>query len=248
MPTKTTIIGVIVALVIVTAIATTFSVLIQQEQPKPLETMETKDTQKIEVGERVKLPEPRYISNTSVEEALSQRRSIRAYSGGNLTVEEVSQLLWAAQGITALWGGRTAPSAGALYPLELYVVVGDVEGIDKGVYKYSREEHDLEKVKDSDIRAELADAAVRQECVRDAAIDIVFTAVYERTTRKYGERGIRYAQMEAGHAAQNVYLQAVSLDLGTVVIGAFVDGEVREIMNMQEQESPRYIMPVGRKG
>ncbi|MEA2033399.1 MAG: nitroreductase family protein, partial [Euryarchaeota archaeon] len=95
--------------------------------------------QKIEVGERIKLPEPRYESETSVEEALSKRRSIRDYSGENLTLDEVSQLLWAAQGITAPWGGRTAPSAGALYPLELYVVVGDVEGIDKGVYKYSRE-------------------------------------------------------------------------------------------------------------
>jgi len=248
MPTKTILICMIVALVIVTAIATTFSVLIQQEQPKPLETMETKDTQKIGIGERVKLPEPRYTSNTSVEEALSQRRPIRAYSDENLTVAEVSQLLWAAQGITAPWGGRTAPSAGALYPLELYLVVGDVEGIDKGVYKYIPEEHELEKVKDSDIRAELADAALEQACVRDAAIDLVFTAVYERTTGKYGERGIKYVQMEAGHAAQNVYLQAVALDLGTVVIGAFIDGEVKGIMNMQEQETPVYIMPAGRKG
>ena len=183
-----------------------------------------------------------------MEEALSQRRSIRAYSGETLTIEDVSQLLWAAQGITSAGGGRTAPSAGALYPLELYLVVGDVEGIDKGVYKYILEEHELEKVKDGDIRAELADAALGQACVRDAAIDIVFTAVYERTTGKYRERGIRYVQMEAGHAAQNIYLQAVALDLGTVVIGAFVDGEVKEIMKMQEQETPLYIMPVGRKG
>jgi len=248
MPTKTIIIGVIVALVLVMVIAITFSVLIQHEQPKPVEPMNTKETQGIEIGERIKLPEPRYTSNTSVEEALSQRRSIRAYSGENLTIEEVSQLLWAAQGVTAPWGGRTAPSAGALYPLELYLVVGDVEGIDKGVYKYIPEEHELEKVKEGDIRAELADAALGQECVRDAAIDIVFTAIYERTTGKYGERGIRYVQMEAGHAAQNVYLQAVALDLGTVVIGAFIDGEVKEIMNMQEQETPVYIMPVGRKG
>ena len=218
---------------------------------KPVEPVEHKNKipmQKIEVGERIKLPEPRYTSNTSIEAALSQRRSIRAYSGENLTIAEVSQLLWAAQGITSPGGGRTAPSAGALYPLELYVVVGDVEGIDKGVYKYIPEEHELEKVKDSDIRAELADAALEQACVRDAAIDLVFTAVYERTTGKYGERGIKYVQMEAGHAAQNVYLQAVALDLGTVVIGAFVDSEVKEIMNMQEQETPLYIMPVGRKG
>nr|CBH37801.1 conserved hypothetical protein [uncultured archaeon] len=201
-----------------------------------------------DMGEKIKLPEPCNTSNTSVEAALSQRRSIRAYSGGNLTIEEVSQLLWAAQGITSPWGGRTAPSAGALYPLELYLVVGDVEGVDKGVYRYRPEKHELEKVKADDIRAELAGAALGQECIRDAAMDIVFTAVYERTTRKYGERGIRYAHMEAGHAAQNVYLQAVSLDLGTVVIGAFNDSKVKKVVNLGEQENPLYIMPVGRKG
>jgi SagB-type dehydrogenase family enzyme len=201
-----------------------------------------------EMDEKIKLPEPCTTSNTSVEAALSQRRSIRTYSGDKLTIEEVSQLLWSAQGITAPWGGRTAPSAGALYPLELYLVVGDVEGIDKGVYQYRPEEHELEKVKADDIRAELADAALGQECIRDAAIDIVFTAVYERTTRKYSERGIRYAHMEAGHAAQNVYLQAVSLDIGTVVIGAFNDPEVAKIVNVSERGKPLYIMPVGRKG
>jgi SagB-type dehydrogenase family enzyme len=247
MPTKTIIIGVIVALVLVMVIAITFSVLIQHE-PESVEPVNTKEMQRIGVGERIKLPEPRYTSNISVEEALAQRRSIRAYSGETLTIEEVSQLLWAAQGITSSWEGRTAPSAGALYPLELYLVVGDVEGIDKGVYKYIPEDHELEKVKDGDIRAELADAALGQACVRDVAIDIVFTAIYERTTGKYRERGIRYVQMEAGHAAQNVYLQAVSLDLGTVVIGAFDDSEVKKVTNIQEQEDPLYIMPVGRKG
>ncbi len=235
----------VIAVILVTAIAISLSFFMH----KPAEPIKMKDMQKTEVGGRIKLPEPSYAGNTSVEEALSKRRSIRDYSGENLTLDEVSQLLWAAQGITAPWGGRTAPSAGALYPLELYVVVGDVEGIDKGVYKFrnSREEHELEKVKEGDIRAELAEAAGRQECVRDAAIDIVFTAVYERTTRKYGERGIRYVHIEAGHAAQNVYLQAVSLDLGTVVIGAFMDDRVKELVNAGEQEKTLYIMPVGRK-
>ncbi len=239
-----TIISVVIAIVLVTAMAISLSFFIPD---KPAEPVEEETTQKIEIGERIKLPEPGYESETSVEEALSKRRSIRAYSGDNLTIEEVSQLLWAAQGITSPWGGRTAPSAGALYPLELYLVVGDVEGIDKGVYRYIPEEHELEKVKDGDIRAELAEAAVGQECVKYAAIDIVFTAVYERTTVKYGERGIRYVHMEAGHAAQNVYLQAVSLDLGTVVIGAFINDKVKKIVNAEEQENPLYIMPVGRK-
>ena len=232
---------VIIALVLVTTTLLSLSIL-----HRPTELLE-KEEQK-DMGEKIKLLEPCNTSNTSVETALSQRRSIRAYSGDKLTFEEVSQLLWSAQGITAPWGGRTAPSAGALYPLELYLVVGDVEGIDKGVYRYRPEEHELEKVTEGDIRAELADAALGQECVRDAAIDIVFTAVYERTTRKYGERGIRYAHMEAGHAAQNVYLQAVALDLGTVVIGAFNDSEVAKIVNVSEQGNPLYIMSVGRKG
>ncbi len=232
---------VIISLVLVTATLLSLSIL-----HRPTELLEKEEQQ--DMGERIKLPEPCNTSNTSVETALSQRRSIRAYSGDNLTIEEVSQLLWSAQGITSPWGGRTAPSAGALYPLEVYLVVGDVEGVDKGVYRYRSEEHELEKVTEGDIRAELADAALGQECVRDAAIDIVFTAVYERTTRKYGERGVRYAHMEAGHAAQNVYLQAVALDLGTVVIGAFNDSKVKKVVNLGERENPLYIMPVGRKG
>ena len=249
MPTKAVRLGVIIALVVVTTIAAlAFSDLILDEQSEPAELMQTNRMEKIEVGERIALPEPRYASEISVEEALAQRRSVRAYSGENLTTEEVSQLLWAAQGITAPWGGRTAPSAGALYPLELYVVIGDVEGIDTGVYRYRLEEHELEKVLDGDLRAELADAALGQDCIRDAAIDIVFTAVYERTTGKYGGRGVRYAQLEAGHAAQNVYLQAVALDLGTVTIGAFTDSDVKAIMNLKGQEDPLYIMPVGRIG
>jgi SagB-type dehydrogenase family enzyme len=244
MPPKS-LIGGIVAVVIVTALALSFSLLVPQ---KPAESVKADDMQKIELGERIQLPEPRYQSETSVEEALVQRRSIRAYSGDNLTLEEVSQLLWAAQGITAPWGGRTAPSAGALYPLELYVVVGGVEGIDQGVYRYIPQGHELVKVKDGDLRAELATAALEQGNVRAAAIDLVFTAVYERTTVRYKERGIRYVHMEAGHAAENVYLQAVSLDLGTVTIGAFSDAEVKKIMNLEEQEDPLYIMPVGRIG
>jgi len=247
MPPKS-LIGAIIAIVVVTALALSLSLLVPRKPAEPQEPIKAENMPEIALGERIQLPEPRYESETSVEEALSQRRSIRAYSGDNLTLEEVSQLLWAAQGITAPWGGRTAPSAGALYPLELYVVVGDVEGIDQGVYRYIPQGHELVKVRDGDLRAELADAALGQSSVRDAAIDLVFTAVYERTTVKYKERGVRYVQMEAGHAAQNVYLQAVSLDLGTVTIGAFGDTEVKQIMHLEEQEDPLYIMPVGRKG
>ena len=244
MPTKT-VTGAVIAIVLVVAIAITFALLIPHK-PKHAELIEEREMQKIEVGERIKLPVPDYRGNTSVEEALLKRRSVRFYSGEDLSIEEVSQLLWAAQGTTGT--GRTAPSAGALYPLELYLVVGDVEGLDNGVYQYRPVEHELEKRVTGDVQMELSKAAVgqNQAHVRDAAVDLVFTAVYERTTGKYGERGFRYVHMEAGHAAQNVYLQAVSLELGTVVIGAFSDDKVKELVNAEEQEEPLYIMPVGR--
>ncbi len=253
MPTRS-IIGAIVAIAVVTALALSFSLLMPQ---KPAEPFKTEEMQKIGVGERIKLPEPRYESETSVEEALARRRSIRAYSGDSLTLEEVSQLLWAAHGITAPWRerraqkyvtGATAASAGGLYPLEVYLVVGDVEGLDKGVYRYKTGVHVLEKVKEGDVRVDLANAALGEECVEDAAINIVFTAVYERTTVKYGERGRRYVHMEVGHAAENVYLQTVSLGLGTVAIGAFFDDKVKKVLNAPEEEEPLYIMPVGRRG
>jgi len=198
-------------------------------------------------NEIIKLPEPRYDSETSIEKALLKRRSIRTYKNEPLTLVEVSQLLWAAQGITdSRRGFRTAPSAGALYPLEIYVVIGNVEGVTKGVYKYRPHKHELLKVKSGDVRNELTAAALGQPWVGKGAIVIVFSAVYERTTRKYGNRGIRYVHMEVGHAAQNVYLQAVSLNLGTVVVGAFRDNEVKKILNMSNEEHPLCIMPVGR--
>ena len=195
----------------------------------------------------IKLPEPSYKSHVSVEEALLKRRSIRDYTGEPLTLQEVSQLLWAAQGITDPRGFRTAPSAGALYPLEVYVVVGDVENLAEGVYRYNPHEHELVKVLDGDKRAGLAKAAVGQRWVEEAAIDIVITGVYERTTKKYGERGVRYVHIEVGHAAQNVCLQATSMGLGAVTVGAFYDDQVGEILNLPKEEHPLYIIPVGRR-
>ena len=194
----------------------------------------------------IELPEPRLTGDTSVEEALSTRRSIREYRDEPLTLSDVSQLLWAAQGITDKRGFRTAPSAGALYPLELYLVAGNVTDIPAGIYKYSPYKHNLTRIVDGDKRDELAAAALGQECVRRCSAAIVFSAVYERTTGKYGKRGIRYVHIEVGHAAENLHLQAVSLNLGTVAVGAFFDDEVKQIMNLPEDEEPLYIMPVGR--
>ena len=193
------------------------------------------------------LPEPQYESDMPVEQCLLQRRSIRDYSEEPITLQELSQLLWAAQGITDPRGFRTAPSAGALYPLEVYVAAGNVEGLTPGIYRYEPEEHQVILLTVGDKRDELAYAALAQDFVKEGALVIVFTAVYERTTIKYGERGIRYVNMEAGHVAQNLFLQATALGLGMVTVGAFHDEEVAETLSLPDDEHPLYIIPIGRR-
>ncbi len=198
-------------------------------------------------GEEIILPQPRLESDTSIEETLLKRRSIREYKNESLNLQEISQLLWAAQGVTAsAQGGRTVPSAGATYPLEVYLVVGDVKNLPAGVYRYQPEEHRLVRTLEGDKRAELGRAALGQAWVGEGAVSIVIAAVYERTTGRYGDRGIQYVHMEVGHAGQNIHLQAVSLNLGTVVVGAFHDAEVKKILNLPDDEHPLYIMPVGK--
>ena len=209
-------------------------------------TMAHQSTPRNEGKEVIRLPEPRSDSKVSVEAALRKRRSVREYLNEPLTLGEVSQLLWAAQGITSTEGLRTAPSAGALYPLEVYLVVGRVQNLSKGTYKYRPQRHELVRVAEGDNRSHLASGALDQSCIRDGAAVVVFAAVHERTTKKYGQRGMRYVHMEVGHAAQNVYLQAVSLNLGTVVVGAFDDNDVRKTMGMPKEEQPLCLMPVGR--
>ena len=195
----------------------------------------------------IKLPEPRYSSGISIETALRERRSVRSYTDEPLTVEEVSQLLWAAQGITNERGFRTAPSGGALYPLELYILAGNVSGLSDGLYRYIPQGHQLVKIRNGDMRTELYEATLNQSSVNTAPIVLVFSSVWQRITKKYGERGKRYAIIESGHAAQNVYLQAVSLGLGTVAVGAFRDNDVKSVIGMKDGEDPLYILPVGKK-
>jgi SagB-type dehydrogenase family enzyme len=197
-------------------------------------------------SDTIKLPEIVQESDTSIEKALLKRRSVRSYKDSPLTLAEVSQLLWAAQGITSPRGLRTAPSAGALYPLEIYVIAGNVNDLPDGIYNYRPLKHELVTIVKGDKRNELCNAARGQSSIRTAAAVIVFSAVYERITMKYGNRGIKYVHIETGHAAQNVFLQAVSLNLGTVVIGAFFDDVVTEVLTMPDGEQPLYIMPVGR--
>lgn len=195
----------------------------------------------------IKLPQPVHDGRTSLEKTLQERRSIRQYTDASIPLSDLSQLLWAAQGISGSGGRRTAPSAGALFPLDVYVVAGKVTGLSAGIYSYDPHKHELTRVADGDARAELSKAALGQSSIKSAPAVLVLSAVYERTTVKYGERGIRYVHMEAGHVAQNIYLQAAALDLGTVVIGAFDDDGIRKVLHMTGREHPLYLMPVGKK-
>jgi SagB-type dehydrogenase family enzyme len=194
----------------------------------------------------IPLPEPRYAGEVSVEQALQQRRSVRTYTDDPLEISEISQILWAAQGITSRRGFRAAPSAGALYPLELYLIAGNVKNLPAAIYKYRPQDRALLQIVLQDRRSDLSRAALHQGSIKDAPAVILFCAVYERTTGKYGQRGIRYVDMEVGHAAQNVCLQAIALGLHTTVIGAFRDAEVERIAKLPAEEKPLYFVPVGR--
>jgi SagB-type dehydrogenase family enzyme len=186
------------------------------------------------------LPEPKTSGPVSLEAALQSRRSTRDFTSQELDPGEISQLLWAAQGIADPRGFRTAPSAGALYPLELYIVTAD------GVFHYLPQKHALEVIRGGDLHAPLHDAALGQDPVLEAPLVMVIAALYERTQAKYGpERSPRYVHLEAGHAAQNVLLQAVALDLGAVPIGAFYDAEVQAILGLPEDHEPLYLIPIG---
>ena len=194
----------------------------------------------------IRLPEPETTGHTPVEAALAARRSVREYARKSLTLGEAAQLLWAAQGITSERGFRTAPSAGARYPLELYVIAGQVENLPAGIYRYIPHRHALVRTAVGDRRPELSEAALGQSCVRYAPAVFAFAAVYERTTARYRKRGIRYVHIEVGHAAQNLSLQAVSLGLGTVPVGAFRDDAVKRVLGLPDGEEPLYMIPVGR--
>lgn len=195
--------------------------------------------------ENLSLPKPVLDGDVSLESAIRQRRSERAFTKRALSLADAAQLMWAAQGVTAGDGGRAAPSAGALYPLELYLVAGNVDSLPAGLYRYRPEGHRLRKVADGDRRKDLAAAALDQSWVRRAPAVLVIAGVYERSAGKYGQRARRYTHIEVGHAAQNVYLQAGSLGLGTVIVGAFDDREVQQALGLPPDHVPLALMPVG---
>ena len=204
------------------------------------------DYSNLNPGSMITLPDPDTSGGMSLTEALSLRRSIRSYRDAPLSLAEVSQLLWSAQGFTNERGFRTAPSAGATFPLEIFLMVNNVEGLKAGIYHYLPADNALEFLREGAPAAELARACLSQSMISDGGAVLIFAADFDRTTGRYGERGIRYVHNEIGHASQNVHLQAAALDLGTVVIGAYRDEEVEEILNLDDELRVLYLMPVGR--
>jgi len=201
--------------------------------------------------ELIALPAPCPKGGMSLAEDIDRRRSVRRFGPQPITRSQLSQVLWAIQGTSSTTGRyRTIPSAGATYPLEIYIACGhnSTGGMDDGIYHYQSENHALLRHYAEDVRTELSRAALNQEYINQAPVDIVICARYERTTRHYGKRGEMYVHIEVGHAGQNIYLQAAALGLATVAIGAFNDEQVREVLRLDGQTKPLYIMPLGWPG
>ena len=192
----------------------------------------------------IKLPAPDTVGRMTVERALWQRRSVRVYADDSLSLAQVGQVLWAAQGLNRGLVGRTAPSAGATYPMELYLVAGKAKGLAPGLYQYIFDGHALKLLRSGDLRSELAKAALGQRSIAQAPVVLVLAAESERTARVYGQRATRYVYMEAGHVGENVHLQCEALGMGTVMIGAFEDERVRKLLGIRH--APLYIMPAGK--
>jgi SagB-type dehydrogenase family enzyme len=198
----------------------------------------------------ISLPKPSFDGKVSVEKAIKERRTIRDFEERILSLAHLSQLLWAAQGITdSVTGKRAAPSGGALYPLDIYIVIGEngVEKIEAGVYHYLPTEHSISFISKGDRRKEIASVSLGQRWMAKAPIIFIITAEYRRITAKYGERGVRYALIEAGHMGQNLFLQSEALGLGAGIVGAFNDLEVSKVAGLPPKHEPLLIMPIGYK-
>ena len=186
----------------------------------------------------IQLPKPIFDGNKSIEACIYERESVRRYKDESIELEKISQILWATQGKKGK--KRTVPSAGATYPLEIYITLKN-----KGFYHYNYNKHILELISEEDLTHGLTEASWNQMFIAEAFLNIIICAEYSRTTQRYGERGIRYVYMEVGHCAQNIHLQAVALDLVSVPIGAFNDKDVKEVMGLTKKIEPLYIIPIG---
>lgn len=210
---------------------------------EPVERAERPD---VNVAATISLPSPQAAGQRSVEAALAGRHSERDFTALPLTKEALGQLLWAMQGIAVdvISGAtRTAPSAGATHPLEVYVVIGNVTGLESGIYNYVQHNHSLRLIQAGEFAPELMVAALEQEFIAEAPVNFVLAADFARTTVRYGERGRRYVYMEVGHATQNLLLQAEALGLGTVAVGAFHDNRVATLLDTTS--APLMIVTTG---
>lgn len=190
----------------------------------------------------INLPVPKTDGRISLEQTLLKRRSVRKYAQKELTLEQISQLCWAAQGITARRGRigfRTAPSAGALYPMSLYLLKKD------GYYKYIPETHSLKLISKENLLEDLTEAALGQPYIKKAPVTFVISGDYAKCAKRYRDRAPLFVHVETGHIGQNIHLQAVALGLGSVPIGAFRDEDVKDVLGLPDNEAPLYIIPVG---
>lgn len=198
----------------------------------------------------IKLPYPYISKEMGISKILKARFSCRDFSEKPLNLDQISTLLWAAAGKnsdTVTGATRTIPSAGAIYPLEIYIITGknSVNDLEEGLYHYSIEKHSLEAVLNKDIRKEISAGCLGQVFIKEAPVSLIIAAKSERTMSRYGQRGIRYVYMEAGHACQNIYLMATNLGLGTVEVGAFDDDKIKGLLLLDKDTEPISIMPVG---
>jgi len=194
---------------------------------------------------KINFIEPRQTGSVSIEQCISQRRSVRGFRNQSLTADELGQLLWAAQGVTTADGKRAVSSAGALYPLQLYTACSKVSAMTGGVYRYDPGHHELLLMSPGRQCEKLFDAARGQEWIASAAAVICIAADFERTMSKYGARGRGYVYMEAGHAAENLMLQALTLGLATTMVGAFSDDVVKRVLHLARNETPLCLIPIG---
>lgn len=198
--------------------------------------------------ELIALPKPSTRGNVSIEETLASRRSIRSYADRPLSLQVLSQILWSAQGISeSSKKYRTAPSAGATFPLELYILIDKVDTLQPGIYQYQPLEHSIKLIHRGDFKTPIREKAARQGSISQAPFTLIFCADYDKIRPRYRERSERYVFMEIGHAAQNVHLQCEALNLGTVCIGAFDDEALPKVLKLPEANVPYYMMPVGSK-
>lgn len=204
---------------------------------------------KYPASKKIELPLPKQVETMSVDEAIRRRRSIRAFSSKSLTLEQLAYLLWASAGIQRKEDGyefRTAPSAGALYPIETYLITNNVNGLEKALYHYLIKSHMLEELELGEFSITMANAALGQEMFLSSAATFVWTAIFDRSKWKYRQRAYRYVYLDAGHIAQNLVLAATSIGLGTCQVGAFYDEEVNRIIGIDgKEESTIYLSVVG---